>query len=249
MRFKTKTFISTILCILSIYALFMTCIDMCAFQRKFFNYEYGVLNTAEKIGMSKNSLYVATDTLLDYLKDYRDNIDVKVKIHNREREVFDEHEKEHMVDVKNLYQDAMTLRNISLILILILLLLLAYDNKKEIKEVLTYTYQRVFLVFIFFLSALLLYAVSDFTTFWTKFHTIFFSNDLWLLDPDTSVMINMFPEPFFYSLVFLIAGTFFLILILAFLYSIHYQRKLRRAVKVKMGVQEENVLEDFNKNL
>ena len=229
MRFKTKAFFSTIICILSIYALFMTCIDVCAFQRKFFNYEYARLNTAEKIGMSKTSLYVATDTLLDYLKDYRDNIDVQVKVHGKMREVFDQREKDHMVDVKNLYQDAMTLRNISLIVIVILLLMIAYDNKKEVKEVLTYTYKRVFIVFMFFLAALVLYAVSDFTTFWTQFHTIFFSNDLWLLDPSTSIMINMFPEPFFYTLVFLIALLFFLLLLLSLVYSIHYQKKLRQA--------------------
>lgn len=227
MRFKTKVFFSSIICILSIYALFMTCIDVCAFQRKFFNYEYKMMNTAEKLGMSETSLYVATDTLLDYLKGDRNNINVKVEVDGKQREVFDKQEKQHMVDVKNLYQDAMTLRNISLIIILILLLLIAYDNKKEVKEVLTYTYQRVFILFLFALCALLIYAISDFTTFWTKFHHLFFSNELWLLDPNTSIMINMFPEQFFFHLVFLIATSFILVSLGAFIYSIYYQKKLR----------------------
>jgi uncharacterized membrane protein len=29
---------------------------------------------------------------------------------------------------------------------------------------------------------------------------LFFNNDLWLLDPATDVMINMFPEEFFYDM-------------------------------------------------
>lgn len=226
MRFKTKVFFSSIICILSIYALFMTCIDVCAFQRKFFNYEYKMMNTAEKLGMSETSLYIATDTLLDYLKGDRNNIDLKVEVNGKQREVFDKQEKRHMVDVKNLYQDAMTLRNVSLIIILILLLLIVYDNKKEVKEVLTYAYQRVFIVFLFALSALFFYAVSDFTTFWTSFHHIFFSNELWLLDPNTSIMINMFPEQFFFHLVFLIAGSFTIVLLGALIYSVSYQKKL-----------------------
>ena len=42
---------------------------------------------------------------------------------------------------------------------------------------------------------------TDFTSFWTWFHTIFFTNQLWLLDPNTDFMICMLPETIFYKLV------------------------------------------------
>ena len=29
------------------------------------------------------------------------------------------------------------------------------------------------------------------------FHHIFFNNDLWMLNPDTDLLINIVPEPFF----------------------------------------------------
>ena len=37
---------------------------------------------------------------------------------------------------------------------------------------------------------------------------LFFDNDLFILDPNTSIMINMFPETFFFDLVMLIMATY-----------------------------------------
>lgn len=49
--------------------------------------------------------------------------------------------------------------------------------------------------------AVLIGAAVDFDAMWRFFHTIFFSNDLWLLDPNVSVLINMVPLQFFFDLV------------------------------------------------
>lgn len=231
MRFKFKVFFASIISIMVIYILFVSCINIFAFNRNFYTLEYNSLNTAQNLGMSETSLYVATDTLLDYLQDYRDNIDVKVEVNNREREVFDAREKAHMIDVKKLYQDALMIRNVMVVIVIALVLFLYYDNKKEFKEVISYAYIRVSLMFLFALCALLLYAISDFTTFWTNFHKVFFSNDLWLLNPNTSIMINMFPETFFYHLVFAIAISFVFVLIMFFVYSVRYQKKLRNSIQ------------------
>lgn len=233
MRFKTRTFFGSILCVLAIYVIFFTCIDTIAFNRHFFNYEYGLNQTAEKLGMSKTGLYDASDTLLDYMQGYRGNINVKVKVHDQYREVFNEREKAHMVDVKNLYQNARLIRDVAFAVVVLLFVFLYYENKKEVKEVLSHAYIRVALLFAFLLSAVVIYAISDFTAFWTLFHKIFFTNDLWLLDPNTSLMINMFPEAFFNHLVFAIAGSFIAIYIVLFMMSVRYQRKLRKQAALK----------------
>ena len=39
-----------------------------------------------------------------------------------------------------------------------------------------------------------------FNTFWTMFHELVFTNDLWLLDPRVSTMINMYPLPFWLAM-------------------------------------------------
>ncbi len=233
MRFKTRVFFGSIMCFMAIYIVFFTCIDTIAFNRHFFNFEYDLNNTAEKLGMSKTGLYDASDTLLDYMQGYRSNIDVQVKVDHKVREVFNEREKEHMVDVKNLYQNARLIRDVLLVTFVFMFLFLYYENKKELKEVITYAYLRVAIIFAFALFAIIVYAVSDFTAFWTMFHKIFFTNDLWLLNPSTSLMINMFPERFFSHLVFAIAGSFIALYLFFFVYSLRYQRKLMKLVKQK----------------
>ena len=49
-----------------------------------------------------------------------------------------------------------------------------------------------------------IWAIADFDAFWLNFHYVFFDNDLFLLDPNTSIMINMFPSVFFMHMVFMI---------------------------------------------
>lgn len=231
MNFKARTFISSVICVLSIYIIFVTCIDVIAFDRSFFNAKYKELHTAEQIGMNDKDLYIVSDTLLDYLKDYRDDIDVKVVVEEKMREVYTTREKQHMVDVKNLYQDSLLVRNIFIAIVIALGALLYFDNRKEMKEVLSYAFIRVFVVFGLVLTGLIVFAIADFTTFWTMFHNVFFSNDLWLLDPANSIMINMFPQDFFFALVFRIAACFFAILLLLFWWSKSYRKKLIRALK------------------
>lgn len=40
----------------------------------------------------------------------------------------------------------------------------------------------------------------DFNRYFTYFHLIFFNNDLWLLNPNTDLLIQMLPEEFFISI-------------------------------------------------
>ena len=40
-------------------------------------------------------------------------------------------------------------------------------------------------------------AASDFSRYFIMFHHIFFTNDLWILDPSTDMLINIVPEGFF----------------------------------------------------
>ena len=47
------------------------------------------------------------------------------------------------------------------------------------------------------LLILIILIKTDFNKYFTIFHQIFFSNDLWLLDPGTDRLVNIFPEEFF----------------------------------------------------
>ena len=68
----------------------------------------------------------------------------------------------------------------------------------------------IWLLFLAAFSALMAYVVTHFDTAFIRFHEIFFDNDLWMLDPAESLMINMLPEEFFYDTAVRI-GLFFLV--------------------------------------
>ena len=50
------------------------------------------------------------------------------------------------------------------------------------------------------LGILFLMIYFDFSKYFTLFHHIFFSNDLWILNPRTDLLIQMLPEEFFMSI-------------------------------------------------
>lgn len=61
--------------------------------------------------------------------------------------------------------------------------------------------------FLLVFGAIALCFVVDFTKAFYIFHTIFFSNDLWML-PSDAVMIKMVPQAFFSDCALLLAGFF-----------------------------------------
>ncbi len=83
-----------------------------------------------------------------------------------------------------------------------------------------------------FLGSLLLfvgiYAIVDFNGFWMNFHHVFFDNDLFLLDPNISIMINMFPSNFFFAVVFGIILLFVSVIVLLKVLLVLFKRKIAR---------------------
>ena len=138
--------------------------------------------------------------LLDYLKDRRQDIVVEANVNGVTREVFNERETLHMVDVKKLYQTAILVRNLCAIGGAVLLGYLLF-RRHRLKTILQagFTTGNMFIGLIVVFVAI--WAFADFNAFWTNFHLLFFDNDLWLLDPRTSIMINLFPGNFFFDLV------------------------------------------------
>lgn len=191
---------STIGWFLLTVGILLTIIDGCCFARSFYEYEYAKNNTTEDTGMDTEAMLESTDTLLDYLRDERNDIIVEEEVNGEKREVFNERETIHMVDVKVLYQNAITVRNILVGCGIVLLALSVYFSKSFLKGLNSGYRLGVSLVGIT-IMAIIVYVLADFTSFWTNFHQVFFDNDYWLLDPRTSIMINLFPESFFFDLV------------------------------------------------
>ena len=209
-------------------SLLLTSIDLLCFNRSFFRWQYSLNHTAESIGISEDGLMNATNALLDYMQDKRDDIKVIEVVNGSEREIFDERETLHMVDVKNLYLNAMNTRTVLLVGSIVILTLLAFTHRNQSYTILSNAYRNGLL----FLGSLIIfiasYAIVDFNGFWMNFHYVFFDNDLFLLDPNISIMINMFPSNFFFAVVFGIILLFVSIVILLKLLLVLFKHKIER---------------------
>ena len=181
-------------------------VDICSFRRSFYEKEYSKLNTAADMGMTHEDLMEATDTLLDYLKDRRDDLNLETTVRGETVEMFDAREKAHMVDVKALYRNAMRVAWIAAGLSVLLIIVLAVGAKKHRRTALKWVLAG-FGLFLIVLGAAAIYAAVDFNSFWTNFHRLFFDNDLWLLYDDER-LIQMVPEQFFSDLVARIVAAF-----------------------------------------
>ncbi len=186
----------------------ITCICVQCFDRGFYEREYQKMDTAASLHMSHADLMKATETLLDYLEDQRDDIKVSIEVFELPKEAFNERESKHMVDVKHLYQFALSLRLAAIVIGIVSLAALWMKKRNVIWEQLSVAYTRCCVTLFVFLAFLGMWAAVDFTGLWESFHHVFFRNDLWLLNPRTDLMINLFPEEFFLHMVMRIALMF-----------------------------------------
>ena len=195
----------SILCTLAFFCLIVaamyTVVRGVGLNTGFYHKQYNKLNTAADLGMSHGDLMKATETLIDYMTGIRDNMDVTAVIDGTEREVFNEQEKEHMVDVVALFSGWNVYKTVCLIVCPLIFTAAILTVRENRLRFFAKRYIEGAVIFFVILTAAGIWAVIDFYSLWTNFHLLFFSNDLWMLDPNTSVMINMFPEQFFNDMV------------------------------------------------
>lgn len=176
-------------------------IKMTALNPNFYIPRYEKMNLAQDIGVSQKDLNKSIRLLLDYLEDKREDINGKMTWYGVEQSTFNEKEKSHMVDVKALYQNALKTAKVSALIVCLVFLYFYWNEKEKMFAYLSKGLLSAVASFIVMLMFFGFWVLTDFTSFWTWFHTVFFSNQLWLLDPNTDFMICMLPETIFYQIV------------------------------------------------
>ncbi|NLC45106.1 MAG: TIGR01906 family membrane protein [Clostridiales bacterium] len=204
---KTKTLISYLIAILIAVMLFptflFTAIEMVTYDKNFYKVQYEKLGTAEIIGIDNDELLRVTGELTDYIRNRSESLEpIQAEIMGVHRQVFNEREILHMIDVKELFQFGFRLRNICLISIVVLSLLLYWISSGKSLKICAKSYLIVSTLLLLLLLIGGPIISSNFAYYWDQFHYLFFDNDLWLLNPATDIMIQMVPEPFFYQAVF-----------------------------------------------
>ena len=182
-----KLLIIILIIFLPLYFLLKS-VDINTFNRNFYLNFYERYNVVEVTGKRIDELDQITRNLYSYIKG--ESVDEVLKPFFNEREI------KHLEDVKVLFMYGFSLKKLSFALSLFgIIIFFIY------KDVVKFGQGIFYGAFIWWgLILLLLLSTMDFNKYFTCFHLIFFDNDLWLLDSDTDLLIQMLPEEFFISI-------------------------------------------------
>ena len=228
-------FIAILICLAALISLLFFAIRITINNRAFFESEYTRLDHARSMGMETKELTDATMQMIKYMEGTADSIDLDVTVDGQRVSMFNDRERAHMVDVRALYQNFMQFTNATAAVFVVFLAytgrVITYKHRGEIKKM-RISGSRAFLnasaVFLLIILAVGAWVLIDFNSFWISFHLLFFTNDLWILDPATSRMINMMPWELFYDIVLRAGGLFALAWALSTGIAIYFRRRERR---------------------
>ena len=217
-----KKFFTTFLIIIQCFSLFISSIlaviFYVCFDLNFYKDFYQKENIADYIGTSSDNLINNTQNLLNYLN----------KKEQLNTDWFSEKDILHMVDVQNLYTFSHNIMIYCLITLIISTIIIILILRGKSLLYITKIFNKVLLLFIVLVGGLSAVIAYNFNSFWIKFHTTLFSNELWLLSPNESNLIKMVPEEFFISLITKIIIYILILFILLFTSNIVIRKKLTK---------------------
>lgn len=168
---------------------------------------YGILQDCNGVnaavtGVSDDDRYRLNGAMAAYLRGEQAELDDRAVVYGAEQTAFNETERLHMVDVRELFELA---RKVCAGLWIGGGFQLAWALIK--RERLLPGYGIALCLWAMAFAAAALWAVWDFTGAFVWFHRMLFSNELWILNPATDLMIRMLPEAFFAGIAAICAGT------------------------------------------
>jgi len=187
--------------------LLLTSVQLAAFDISFYERAYDKYSLDKTTGLTKRDYLNLSENILLYLNGQRDYLYNRAVIYGSNKYLFSQKELLHMKDVKMLFVQGYRARNLCFGL-LIILMFAAIRHAKGSKRFAGVSLLRGSLILFLVTFAFVLLLYTDFYRYFTNFHHIFFSNDLWLLNPETDLLINMFPLGFFNDMAVRIAMYF-----------------------------------------
>ena len=186
--------------------------------------EYTKYQVLRELDMEMEDAMYVTREMMAYLKGDRERLSVVTTVEGTEQDFFNEQDRLHMGDVQGLFLGGLALRRGAFAVLAAALVFLAAACRKEMWRTLARSFQAVLGI----LAALILFLgiamARNFNAVFTKFHEIFFDNDLWIFDPAEDYMIRMLPEGLFFDMVIRIGGIFLagltVLLILSIVYTV-----------------------------
>lgn len=207
---QTQKISAVIMMFLLIGVLLLTSFQVAIYgdsQYRFYEREYKKYQVADSLNMTMDNIMDVTDQMMAYLIGNKAELSVITDVDGEIQDFFNEQDRFHMGEVKDLFLGGLKIRNIMLVAVLLILILLAARKADLIKLLPRAYFVTLGITGVITIVLGVLFA-SDFDKYFRIFHEIFFDNDQWMFDPATDYMIRMLPEGFFYDFVFRIGGFF-----------------------------------------
>ena len=189
---------------------------------------YGVLQDRNGVnetvtGISDADRYRLNGALAAYLRGEQAELDDRAVVYGGEQTAFNDTERMHMMDVRNLFVLA---RRVCAGLWIGGTLLTVRQMMRRRR--LLPGYGAAAGAWAAVLAGAGLWAVCDFTRAFVWFHRVLFSNELWILNPATDLMIRMLPEAFFAEMAAICAGAMLAAAVLAGVVAWAWDRLAKR---------------------
>lgn len=165
----------------------------------FYLREFEKYRVGEVTGLSEQELARVADAFIGYFQSRPGRLEPQVQTRQGPANLLNEREIQHMVDVQLIMQRVLQATWLALgALAFSGLVLVAADFGTGILGLLR-AIAAGGLVTAGLVGLIALGSLLDFGRLFLLFHFISFSNDLWLLDPRTDRLIQLFPQGFFYD--------------------------------------------------
>ena len=115
-------------------------------------------------------------------------------------EILNEKEQQHMLDVRGLTQSAAGMSKTYLTIAVILAMVSAWTGARltrRAKPMLVGALAAVSVIMLIVVNVMNQVTAGGFENLFVQMHEMIFTNDLWLMNPDTDILIRMMPQPLF----------------------------------------------------
>ena len=185
----------------------------------FYEKEYEKYDVLSDLDMTMEDAMYVTREMMSYLRGEKEELSVLTTIEGREQDFFNEQDRFHMGEVRELFIGGLNIRTGACVAGALCLVFLLVP-RADIKRLLSKSYWIALGISAGAVAVIGIASFVDFNAVFVRFHHIFFDNDLWIFDPAEDYMIRMLPEGLFYDFVMRIGGLFVGMLAVLFLLSI-----------------------------
>lgn len=202
-----KIFKTTLIVIIGIVLMldaFLLPFQFLAFDEGYYYKLFSDLKVHEQIGIDDLALNRVTHALVSYIDNGSGEIELRETVRGEDVQFFNSKEIQHLHDIQILVENARTFliwMNIFMLLSIALLWWFGKNNSSQFLKDIFSPFKYAFFMTIIFLGGLIALYFINFDWAFTKFHEIFFTNDLWLLNPKTDRLIMLMPIEFFITFV------------------------------------------------